>query len=135
MVRPCTCPTSNNPCAGHQRHEARYDRHTQAFNRLVGIDFGKNSFHVVGLDECGAIVLRQKWSRGQGGSPLKDLTTSAPTKAAENKSPDFLLQLTRPFSTVGKYRMQQSFSPRRVGGQDPIGFPTLETLVLGKKSL
>jgi transposase len=32
---------------------------------VVGIDIGKNSFHVVGLDECGAIVLRQKWSRGQ----------------------------------------------------------------------
>jgi transposase len=32
---------------------------------VVGIDIGKNSFHVVGLDERGAIVLRQKWSRGQ----------------------------------------------------------------------
>jgi hypothetical protein len=32
---------------------------------VVGIDIGKNSFHVVGLDEDGAIVLRQKWSRGQ----------------------------------------------------------------------
>jgi len=32
---------------------------------FVGIDIGKNSFHIVGLDECGAIVLRQKWSRGQ----------------------------------------------------------------------
>ena len=32
---------------------------------FVGIDIGKNSFHVVGLDERGAIVLRQKWSRGQ----------------------------------------------------------------------
>jgi transposase len=31
----------------------------------VGIDIGKNSFHVVGLDRRGAIVLRQKWSRGQ----------------------------------------------------------------------
>jgi hypothetical protein len=31
---------------------------------FVGIDVGKNSFHVVGLDECGAIVLLQKWSRG-----------------------------------------------------------------------
>src|SRR5262245_2785351 len=30
----------------------------------VGIDIGKNSFHVVGLDRRGAIVLRQKWSRG-----------------------------------------------------------------------
>jgi transposase len=32
---------------------------------VVGIDIGKNSFHIVGLDDCGAIVLRQKWSRGQ----------------------------------------------------------------------
>ena len=31
----------------------------------MGIDIGKNSFHVVGLDEGGAIVLRQKWSRAQ----------------------------------------------------------------------
>jgi hypothetical protein len=26
----------------------------------IGIDIGKNSFHLVGQDECGAIVLRQK---------------------------------------------------------------------------
>ena len=32
---------------------------------VIGIDIGKNSFHIVGLDERGAIVLRQKWSRGQ----------------------------------------------------------------------
>jgi transposase len=32
---------------------------------VVGIDIGKNSFHVVGLDRRGAIVLRQRWSRGQ----------------------------------------------------------------------
>jgi transposase len=32
---------------------------------MIGIDIGKNSFHVVGLDKRGAIVLRQKWSRGQ----------------------------------------------------------------------
>ncbi len=31
----------------------------------MGIDIGKNSFHVVGLDQRGAIVLRQKWSRSQ----------------------------------------------------------------------
>jgi hypothetical protein len=29
---------------------------------VIGIDIGKNSFHVVGLDDRGAIVLRQKWS-------------------------------------------------------------------------
>ena len=32
---------------------------------VIGIDIGKNWFHVVGLDRRGAIVLRQKWSRGQ----------------------------------------------------------------------
>ena len=32
---------------------------------VIGIDIGKNSFHFVGLDDRGAIVLRQKWSRGQ----------------------------------------------------------------------
>src|SRR3954463_15377478 len=32
---------------------------------IIGIDIGNNSFHVVGLDDRGAIALRQKWSRGQ----------------------------------------------------------------------
>ena len=32
---------------------------------MIGIDIGKNSFHVVGQDQRRAIVLRQKWSRGQ----------------------------------------------------------------------
>jgi hypothetical protein len=31
----------------------------------MGIDIGKNSFHVIGLDRRGAIVLQQKW-RGTG---------------------------------------------------------------------
>ena len=32
---------------------------------VIGIDIRKTSFHIVGHDERGAIVLRQKWSRGQ----------------------------------------------------------------------
>lgn len=32
---------------------------------VVGIDIGKNTFHVVAHDKRGAIVLRQKFSRGQ----------------------------------------------------------------------
>jgi hypothetical protein len=40
---------------------------------VIGIDIGKNSFHVVGLDERGAIVLRQKWSRGQIETRLANL--------------------------------------------------------------
>jgi transposase len=32
---------------------------------VVGIDIGKNWFHIVALDNRGAIVLRQRWSRNQ----------------------------------------------------------------------
>jgi hypothetical protein len=31
----------------------------------MGIDIGKNAFYVVGLDRRDAIVLRQRWWRGQ----------------------------------------------------------------------
>jgi transposase len=40
---------------------------------VIGIDIGKNSFHVVGQDQRGAIVLRQKWSRGQVDTRLANL--------------------------------------------------------------
>src|SRR5262247_1982738 len=40
---------------------------------VIGIDIGKNSFHVVGHDRRGAIVLRQKWSRGQIEARLANL--------------------------------------------------------------
>jgi transposase len=41
---------------------------------VIGIDTGKNSFHVVGHDRRGAIVLRQKWSRGQVETRLANLS-------------------------------------------------------------
>ena len=40
-------------------------QHLSTAIAVIGIDIGKNSFHIVGLDARGAIVLRQKWSRGQ----------------------------------------------------------------------
>jgi hypothetical protein len=39
----------------------------------MGIDIGKNSLHVVGLDARGAIALRQKWLRGQVASRLASM--------------------------------------------------------------
>jgi hypothetical protein len=30
--------------------------------RVIGIDIGKNSLHIVGQDRRGALVLRQKWA-------------------------------------------------------------------------
>ena len=41
---------------------------------VIGIDIGKNSFHIVGLDSRGAIVLRQKWSRGQVEARLANMS-------------------------------------------------------------
>jgi transposase len=32
---------------------------------VIGMDIGKNSFHIVGLDNRGAVVLRQRWSCSQ----------------------------------------------------------------------
>jgi transposase len=40
---------------------------------VIGIDIGKNSFHLVGHDKRGTIMLRQKWSRGQVEARLANL--------------------------------------------------------------
>src|SRR6478672_8986326 len=40
---------------------------------VIGIDIGKNSFHIIGQDRRGALVLRQKWSRGQVDARLANL--------------------------------------------------------------
>jgi transposase len=44
--------------------------HTKSANReskiaVIGIDIGKNVFHLIGLDRRGAVVLKRKLSRGQ----------------------------------------------------------------------
>jgi len=39
----------------------------------IGIDIGKNTFHVIGLDKKGAIVLRQKLSRSQVDARLANM--------------------------------------------------------------
>jgi len=65
MVRPCSCPANKRSWRGRRRQGARHVSESNYRNRYSRIDIGKNSFHVVGLDQRGAIVLRQKWSRGQ----------------------------------------------------------------------
>src|SRR5712671_3788948 len=77
MVGPCSCPTGEGCWDG-----ASVKRSTAMSNKSIatiatmGIDIGKNSFHVVGLDRRGAIVLRQKWSRGQIEARLAALDSS-----------------------------------------------------------
>src|SRR4029077_13454259 len=66
MVRPCSCPASKRSWQGAPK--TRSTPMSQIPNTaiaVIGIDIGKNSFHAVGHDARGAIVLRQKWSRGQ----------------------------------------------------------------------
>src|SRR5215468_5605407 len=69
---------------------------------VVGIDIGKNSFHVVGLDRRGAVVLRQRWSRGQVEARL--------LRAATEEAPWYAYQcLKRAADSIGL----GSFNPRR----------------------
>ena len=39
----------------------------------IGIDMGKSTLHMIGLDSCGAIVLREKVSRERIASKLANL--------------------------------------------------------------
>ena len=66
MVRPCSCPASDRSWQGEPKTRSTPCRRTlNSTVAVIGIDIGKNSFHIVGLDARGAIALRQKWSRGQ----------------------------------------------------------------------
>jgi transposase len=66
MVRPCSCPASDKLAKGRSDNEHAMPATTaQNAIAVVGIDIGKNSFHIIPLNDRGAIVLRQKWSRSQ----------------------------------------------------------------------
>ncbi len=43
----------------------RTSQKTAGIITTIGIDLGKNTFHLVGFDQRGAIILQQKVSRGQ----------------------------------------------------------------------
>jgi hypothetical protein len=64
MSWPCSYPTSKQGGMGHERSTAMSSTSSSAVT-MVGIDIGKSSFHVIGLDERGPIVLRQRWARGR----------------------------------------------------------------------
>src|SRR6516162_1700083 len=58
---------SRKPAWGYENQEHPMPRATSSTNVIatIGIDIGKNAFHVIGLDDKGAIILRHKLSRGQ----------------------------------------------------------------------
>jgi len=61
-------PPGDTPDKQHTRSQPRSNPPT-----VLGIDIGKNWFHVVGQVNPGAIALRQKWSRGQVETRLADM--------------------------------------------------------------
>jgi hypothetical protein len=89
------------------------------------IDIGKNAFHVVGLDERGAIVLQQKWSRGQLETRLVNLSpyrhgglrrgASSHLRSGDRKSPagQHLALGTTVEQSVSKQHFKPSDATRR----------------------
>src|SRR5215475_1230117 len=75
MVRPCSSPASQRswPGGASIKEHAMSHKLNSAI-AVVGIDIGKNSFHLVGQDKRGEIVLQQKWSRGQVEARLANLS-------------------------------------------------------------
>jgi hypothetical protein len=61
---------------GVQAKEHAISQKLSAAIAVIGIDIRKNSFHIVGPDHSSAIVLRQKWSRGQVETRLASLPPS-----------------------------------------------------------
>jgi hypothetical protein len=49
----------------------------------IGMDMGKNTLHMIGLDKRGAIVLREKVSRGRASHP--GLRTCHPVSLASKR--------------------------------------------------
>jgi hypothetical protein len=82
---------------------------------VIAIDIGKNSFHVVGQDQHGAIVLRQKWSRG--GLDLVHDARLLGDEAAALAIRQFLASATassrRPWLASGYLRLQTSQACQR----------------------
>ena len=64
LLHPCGVMEWSAPPLGEWRPAIQEERHmTQPV--IVGIDLGKNWFHLVGLDDAGAAVFRKKMNRSQ----------------------------------------------------------------------
>jgi transposase len=64
---------ARNAGRGTEDKEHAMSQNLDTSPTAIGIDIGKNSFHIVGQNQRGAIVLRQKWSRGQVEARLANL--------------------------------------------------------------
>ncbi len=69
MARPRSAPicwtVAGRREATLKEHAMRTSQKTARIITTIGIDLGKNTFHLVGFDQRGVIILQQKVSRGQ----------------------------------------------------------------------
>jgi hypothetical protein len=84
MVRPCSCRAGDESRKGSKDKKHAMSQNLNCAVAVIGIDIGKNSFHVVGLNDRGAIVLRQKWSQGSNrGTGIQHAAVPNCSRAAE----------------------------------------------------
>ena len=72
MDRPRSRPQRLSECLGGLSGEGA-PHASRIHGSRSDIDMGKSTLHMVGLDSCGAIVLREKLSRGRIASRLVNL--------------------------------------------------------------
>ena len=72
-------PPAIPPGKGLNDEEHAMSQTVQTAIAVIGIDVGKNLLHVIGHDDRDAIVVRQKWSRGQVGICLANMPPGANT--------------------------------------------------------
>src|ERR1700722_8899521 len=63
-------PALSDRASKHEEHAAMLQKTNAVSVRTIGIDMGKNTLHLIGLDQQGTIVLREKLARGRIGRRL-----------------------------------------------------------------
>jgi hypothetical protein len=58
----------------HEEHIAMSHKTAATVAPTIGIDTGKNTLHLIGLDDNGAIVLREKIARGRIAARFANVT-------------------------------------------------------------
>src|SRR5262249_13216650 len=106
-------PGPSLPCRPRPRLEHAMSPKLNAGIAVIGIDIGKNSFHVVGLDRRGAIVLRQRWSRGQVEGRLANLPPCVRPLSCP-RVPAYLTQKARQSAKLARHHHAQPWRISRL---------------------
>jgi hypothetical protein len=98
---------------------------------VIGIDIGKNSFHVVGLDDRGAIVLRQKWSRGRiEATPTIFVLSPSASRVPIRPGAKVWLDQSRVVSRIRSGQGERRSPARRIVGAWPTTYGRFNVVIL-----